>query len=214
MTGLDLSPRSLEHARRVAQLAGVEIDYVESDVYSAPEALAGRRFDLVYTGIGALYWLPDIRRWATVVAELLRPGGRLFVRDSHPVLNSILPVAVGQTQPDAGQQPWLTPAGGLTPALELPYWERPEPLIWRDELSYLGTQPIASPEAREWNHALSEIVMAVLDAGLSIEALVEHDSVPWDAIPGLMAEDESGEFRLRDRPHRLPASFTLIARAR
>jgi hypothetical protein len=40
----------------------------------------------VYTGIGALCWLPDIRRWAAVVAALLRAGGRLFCREGHPML--------------------------------------------------------------------------------------------------------------------------------
>ncbi len=64
----------------------------------------------------------------------------------------------------------------------------------------------------EWNHGLAEIVMAVLDAGLRLELLAEYDSVPWEAIPGLMAADGPfGEYRLADRPERLPATFTLVA---
>lgn len=212
MTGLDLSPRSLAHAADIARRAGQEIDFVESDVYGAVDALGGQRFDLVYTGIGALCWLPDIRRWAVTVERLLRPGGRLFVRDGHPVLNSLLPVLVGVTQPDAHQQPWLTAAGAGTPALELPYWEQAEPVTWSDDISYAGEGAVASPVSVEWNHAISEIVMAVLDAGLALELLVEHDSVPWEALPGLMTEGTDGEYRLTDRPERLPASFTLIAR--
>ncbi|MFT3888612.1 MAG: methyltransferase domain-containing protein [Arachnia sp.] len=212
MTGLDLSPRSLEHARAIAERAGVAIEYVESDVYGAVDALGAGRFDLAYTGIGALCWLPDIARWARTVAALLRPGGRLFVRDAHPVLLAVLPVTVGEVQPDSDQQPWLTGVGGLTPALELPYWEEVEPVVWADEVSYAGTGSVASPTAMEWNHALSEIVMAVLDAGLRLELLREHDSVPWPAVPGMMAPVAGGEFRLTDRPRRLPASFTLIAR--
>lgn len=213
MTGVDLSPGSLRQARRIAERAGIGVDYFESDVYNAPDALGGQRFDLVYTGIGALCWLPDIRLWAKTVAELLRPGGRLFVRDGHPVLNSLLPVTVGEVQPDSDQQDWLTGVGALTPALELPYWEQPEPMVWNDAVSYAGTEKVTSPRSVEWNHAISEIVMAVLDAGLSLELLVEHDSVPWEALPGMMVQDETGEFRLKDRPERLPASFTLTARA-
>lgn len=213
MVGVDLSPESLRAARRIAERGGAAIEYVEADVYSAPAALSGRTFDLVYTGIGALCWLPDIARWAGVAAALLRPGGRLFVRDGHPVLNAVLPAQVGRPLPDADQQPWLTASGRLTPALELPYWEREEPMIWRDEVSYTGEGAVASPESHEWNHALSEIVMAVLDAGLTLELLAEHDSVPWDAVPGLMTREEAtGEYRLADRPQRLPASFTLVAR--
>ncbi len=212
MTGLDLSPRSLELARGVAARAGVELDLVQADVYTAPEALGGRTFDLVYTGIGALCWLPDIRRWADTVARLLRPAGRLFVRDGHPVLDSVVGVVVRDHVPDRDQQPWISGPGEASPALELPYWETPEGLTWSEDVSYAGHGTVSAPLNREWNHALSEIVMAVLDAGLRLELLVEHDSVPWDALPGLMVEDEHGEFRLKDRPERLPASFTLVAR--
>lgn len=212
MTGLDLSPRSIHHARRIAAEAGVEVDYVVADVLDAAEMLGRGRFDLVYTGIGALCWVPDIRRWASTVRGLLRPGGRLFVRDSHPVLNSLVAQEVGHAHPDREQQPWITGPGLATPSLELPYWEETEALIWRDEYSYTGEEAVASPVSMEWNHALSEIVMAILDVGLALELLVEHDSVPWDALPGLMVADDRGEFRLRDRPERLPASFTLIAR--
>ncbi len=86
LTGLDFSAPALDEGRRLAEAAGAEIEFVESDLYGAPEALGRERFDLVYTGIGALCWLPDVRRWAEVVASLLRPGGRLFIREGHPML--------------------------------------------------------------------------------------------------------------------------------
>lgn len=212
LTGVDLSSRSLEYARVLAERAGAQIDYVQADVYSAPEALGGRTFDLVYTGIGALCWLPDIRKWGQTVARLLRPGGRLCVRDAHPVLNSVIGLVVRDHHPDRDQQPDISGPGVATPALELPYWENEDGLTWSDEVSYTGQAPVLSPVSREWNHALSEIVMAVLDAGLTLELLQEHDSVPWDALPGLMVQDEAGEHRLAQRPQRLPASFTLLAR--
>jgi len=211
VVGLDLSPRSLERARELARRAGARIELVESNVYAAREAVTGD-FDLVYTTLGVLCWLPDIRRWAGTVRALLRSGGRLFVRDAHPVLNSLIAQKVGEDHPDRKQQPWITGFGEATPSLELPYWEHVEPLLWRDEYSYAGSEAVASPESAEWNHALSEIVMAVIDAGLTLELLTEHDSVPWDALPGMMVADDQGEYRLAERPERLPASFTLVAR--
>lgn len=146
------------------------------------------------------------------MARLLRPGGRLFIRDAHPVLNSLIGLVVRDHHRDREQQPWITGPGIPTPALELPYWEDEAGLTWSDEVSYAGEAVVASPVSRAWNHALSEIVMAVLDAGLALELLAEHDSVPWDALPGLMVENEMGEHLLVDRPRRLPASFTLVAR--
>lgn len=217
VTGLDLSGVSLAEARSLATRAGVAIDYVQSDVYSAPLALHGRRFDLLYTGIGALCWLPNIERWAATVASLLRPGGRLFIRDAHPVLNSLIVVQVGAEPDDRAQQPWISGPGQDTPALELPYFEQATPLAWVDETTYAGPEGarVPSPLTVEWNHSLGQIVTAVLDAGLELTSLTEHDSVPWDALPGLMVADPAtGEYRLRDRPERLPATFTLTATKR
>lgn len=212
VTGVDLSPASLDEARRLAAAAGAPIDYVESDVYAAPQALGGRTFDLVYTGIGAIGWLPDIRRWAEVVSALLRPGGRLFIREGHPVLWASIVVQVGADPVDRLQQSSISAAGQETVALELPYFEQVEPMAWTEEQTYAGDDPVASPDSLEWNHGLGEIITALFDAGLQLTSFTEHDSVPYDALPGLMALDEpTGEYRLRDRPERLPASYTLTA---
>ncbi|MFN8072104.1 MAG: class I SAM-dependent methyltransferase [Mycobacterium sp.] len=193
MTGLDFSPASLEIARRIAAEAGLEIDYVESDVYSAPDVLGRNAFDLVYTGIGALIWLPDIRRWADVVAQLLRPGGRLFLREGHPVLWSL-----DETRRDVI-------------AFGYPYFEHPEPLIFDAADTYVETDAVFSNvESREWNHGLGEIVTGLLDAGLRLTMLVEHDSVPWEGLPGQMKVAD-GEWRLIEHGERVPLSYTLQA---
>ncbi len=212
VTGVDLSPASLAEARKLAALAGAPIDYVESDVYSAPEALGGRRFDLVYTGIGAIGWLPDIRRWAEVVSALLRPGGRLFIREGHPVLWAAIVVRISADPADRDQQPTITAAGQDTVALELPYFEQAAGMAWHEESTYAGDDRVGSPDTLEWNHGLGEIITALFDAGLQLTSFTEHDSVPYEALPGLMDFDQStGEYRLRDRPERLPASYTLTA---
>jgi SAM-dependent methyltransferase len=196
MTALDFSAAALEQGRKLAETAGVAVEFVESDLYGAPDALGRERFDLVYTGIGALCWLPDIRRWAEVVASLLRPGGRLFIREAHPVL-----WAVEEPRPD-----------GLI-ALEYPYFEREEPMVWDEGGTYVETDHVFTQTVtHEWNHGIGEIVTAILGAGLELTALEEHDSVPWNAFPGLMTDIGGGEFRLTDRPERLPHSYTLQAR--
>jgi len=74
------------------------------------------------------------------------------------------------------------------------------PLVWDDASTYASDQPIDSPLQWEWNHGIGEIVTAVLSAGLELTALVEHDSVPWEALPGLMTLDEAtGEYLRNNR---------------
>lgn len=195
MTGLDFSPAALGQARRIAELAGAEVRFVESEVYDAVMVLGPGQFDLVYTGIGALCWLPDIRRWARVVAGLLRPGGRLFIREGHPML-----WALADPRPD-----------GLL-VVEYPYFERPEPTIFDEGGTYVETDVTFSHNVtHEWNHGLGEIVTALLACGMDLTGLAEHDSVPWDALPGQMERTPDGEWRLADRPWRLPHSYTLQA---
>ena len=88
VTGVDFSPAALAVARDLADRGRGRGRFVESELYAVPDVL-GAEFDLVYTGVGALNWLPDIAARARVVAGLLRPGGRLYVRDAHPMMNTV-----------------------------------------------------------------------------------------------------------------------------
>jgi SAM-dependent methyltransferase len=201
VTGLDLSEPALAEARRIAGAAGVEATFVQSEVYDAVGVLGEGRFDMVFTGIGALCWLPDIRRWAHVVSALLRPGGRLHIREGHPVLWSL---------DEMGDDGRLT--------IGHPYFETAEASVWdegEEGTTYVQTDQVFSRNVtHEWNHGLGEIVTALLEADMELTMLVEHDSVPWEALPGHMTKLDAGEWRLTDRPERLPHSYTLQARRR
>ncbi len=195
MTGLDFSAPAVEQARRLAARVGADARFVEADVYSATEVLGSGVFGLVYTGVGALCWLPSIRRWAGQVSGLLRPGGRLFLREGHPVLWSLDD----------------TRADGLL-VLRYPYVERDEPMVFDEAGTYVETDAVFEHNrTQEWNHGLGEIVTALLDSGMEITALAEHDSVPWEALPGMMEQAGGGEWRVASQPWRLPHSYTLQA---
>jgi len=194
MTGLDFSGASIAEARRLSQLSGTPVEYVESNVYDALDVLPAADFDLVYTGIGALCWLPDVRRWAGVLGALLRPGGRLFIREGHPML-----WALDETRSDAL-------------SVDYPYFEQVEPLVDEDAGTYVATDTSFTQNVtHSWNHGLGEIVSGLFESGMQLTSLVEHDSVPWDALPGHMVKGELDEWRLADRPWRLAASYTLQA---
>ena len=199
ITGLDQSVPALEEARRLATAAGVEATFVESDLYGAVETLGPARFDLVYTGVGALNWLPDVRRWAEVVAALLRPGGRLHLREGHPMM-----WALDEDRSD-----------GLL-VVKYPYFETAEPLVFEGEGgTYVTTDQVFTKNTtHEWNHGLGEIVTAVLDAGMELTRLDEHTTVPWDALPGMMFDTGGGEMQLVEHAEQLPVSYTLQARKR
>ena len=200
VVGVDFAPSAVETARGLAEQAGLAAEFVESDVYAAPEALSERlgTFDIVYVNVGALCWLPDIAGWARTCASFLKDGGRLYVRDVHPIAFSLDDEAA---------------SGELR--LRYPYFETDEPLRWCGDGDY------ADPEVRfehqvsyEWNHSLGEIVSAVIDAGLQIEFLREHEWTVYAALPWL-EETEPGIWRLPsgegEPDRRLPLMFSLRA---
>jgi len=195
MTGVDFSRPAVEAATDLARRTGDDAVFVESDVYAAPEVIGLEAFDLVFTGIGALCWLPSVRRWADVVAGVLKPGGRLFIREGHPMLWSL----------QDGREDKLL-------VLEYPYFEMEEPSVFDEGGTYVDTDVVfTSNVTHTWSHGLGEIVTALLDVGMTITGLTEHDRVPWLALPGLMDKLEDGEYRLADRPERLPHTYTLQA---
>jgi SAM-dependent methyltransferase len=194
MTGLDLSPASLAQARSLSARAGPHVDFVEAELYDAVTVLGKGAFDFVFTGIGALCWLPSVSRWARVVSDLLEPGGRLFIREGHPMM---------WTLEDEAEDLLV---------IEYPYFEREEPTVNDYAGTYVQTDVTFTQNVtNEWNHGLGEIVTALFESGMELTMLVEHDSVPWEAFPGRMTQIELGEWRLTDRPWRLPHSYTLQA---
>jgi SAM-dependent methyltransferase len=195
MTGVDFSEPAVRQAGALAERTGADATFVQADVYDAAEAVGPGRFDFVFTGIGALCWLPSVSRWAGVVARLLRPGGRLFIREGHPMLWAL------QDDRDDGLL-----------VIDYPYFERNEPMIFDEGGTYVATDAIFEHNVtHEWNHGIGEIVTALLDAGMAVTGLTEHDSVPWEALPGQMTQIGRGEWQLTDRPWRLAHSYTLQA---
>jgi len=194
MHGLDFSGASIAEARRLGERADTRVTFHEGNVYDAVDVLGAAGFDFVYTGVGALCWLPDMGRWARVVASLLRPGGRLFLREAHPMLWSL-----DEKRTD-----------GLH--ITYPYFARAEPIVIVSDETYVQTDSkMANTTTHQWNHGLGQIVTALLEAGLVLTQLVEHDSVPWNALPGQMEELAHEEWRLKHVPDRLAHSYTLQA---
>lgn len=193
VTGLDLSAGSIAVARRLAAQTGLTAEFVVGDVLDAVDALGGRRFDVVYTGIGALCWLPDLAAWAAVIARLLRPGALLYLVEVHPMVDAVWDDADG----------WTLRRDMTGTALV------PEPVSGGTYAAPDATLPGQVAWSR--NPSLGEVVTAVAGAGLRVELLAEQ-TVTDNPLPWL----ERGPDRLfRFPPGRpvYPVTFSLRARA-
>jgi SAM-dependent methyltransferase len=200
VTGLDFSAPAIAAARRLAGELGLagRTRFILADLYDAPSAIPEPgSFDLVFVTWGAICWLPDIRRWAEIVAYFLKPAGALYLVEGHPAA-----LVLDDTAPRHDAMPgWL-----------VPYFSD-GPLVFDDPRDY------ADPDARlenartyEWLHPLGEVVSALIGAGLTLRWLHEHDSVAWRMF-GILVEDGEGMYRWPDRPW-LPLAFSLRAERR
>ena len=197
VTGIDFSPASITLARELAADVGFpDARFIESNVYQLPLRL-GDEFDIVYTSRGVLGWLPDIRGWARVVARFVKPGGRFFISEIHPV---------AQAFEDEGVGP-----GELR--LRYPYWEHGDPLIFDVHGSYADPGADLGEDHKEhgWDHGLGEIVTALIDAGLRIDRLDELPFLEWKV--DYLVEETPGSDRcvLPDGAGELPLMFSLLA---
>ena len=96
--------------------------------------------------------------------------------------------------------------------IRYPYFETQEPLVFHEAGTYVTTDAvIGHGETHQWNHGLGEIVTALLDAGLTVSGLTEHDSIPRNAIPGRMEPAGGGEWRLSGDTSLLPLTYTVRA---
>jgi SAM-dependent methyltransferase len=196
VTGVDFSEPAIAFARELAAEVGLgEVSrFLVSNVYDAPETLPDETFDVVYTSRGVLCWMPDIVRWAEVVASFVKPGGSFYIHEAHPML-------------------WAVDDEQRTPNdlhLAYPYWSG-DVLTFPVEGSY--ADPTAEVDAEwehGWNHSLGEIVTSLARAGLRIESLDEKDTVRWP-VEWLVPRDGGYGFP-PEQVGTMPLMYSLRAR--
>ena len=184
VVGVDINARMLACAAAKSHALGAPAQWYCSDILHTPHELDATA-DLVYTGRGALCWLMDLKAWAEVIVRLLKPGGKLYVFDGHPL-------------------DWLwdgTSSHYRFEADAVSYFQR-EPvssLGW--SFSYIPVESQAKQPATKWERqwTLGDIVNALLAADLRLLRLEEHPDRYWDIFPNMPPE-------LQDR---LPHTFSL-----
>ncbi|MFI6419600.1 class I SAM-dependent methyltransferase [Streptomyces sp. NPDC050842] len=193
VVGLDFSEPAVETARSLAADLGFSQDraaFVAADVYDAAEAVPDSAYDIVYTGCGALNWLPDIERWAETAASLVAPGGFLYVAEFHPLTDSLDDETGSRIVNDYFvREPWVDTTPGTYADLDA---------------------DTVHNRSVEWVHPVGEVVTALARAGLRIESLREHDASLYPRY-GALQRHEDGYYRFpADRP-RIPLMYSIKA---
>ena len=207
VTGVDISDDAIEFARRLSVDSGIVAAFERADVLEWLEEAAreGRRWDVAFTSYGVLTWLSDIRAWGRGVAGVLKPGGRVVVVEFHPVAGMFdetlafrhayfgghvveTPEGIGDYVADSGAA--LSPGGFVEGVKD---FRNPHPTyehIW----------------------GLADVVQALLDAGLALEALREFPySNGWKMYRDMRVGSD-GHFYPPEGVPAIPLMYGLAAR--
>ncbi|GAA2258823.1 class I SAM-dependent methyltransferase [Streptomyces amakusaensis] len=193
VVGLDFSEPAVEAARGLATDLGMGPDraaFVAADVYDAREAVPDPVYDIVYTGTGALSWLPDIRSWAETAASLVAPGGFLYLAEFHPITDVL--------------------DDGTGSHVVHDYFSR-EPWIEDETDTYTDSDAkLVHTRSVEWQHPIGDVVSAICATGLRLEFLHEHDVSLFPRFDNFVTADD-GYYRFPAEKPKIPLMYSLKA---
>ena len=164
-TGVDISDKAIELARELNKELNLDAKFVCCNVLDTSDYIS-ETFDIVFTSYGTIGWLPDLKPWAKMIFERLKPGGIFYMVEFHPIA-------------------WMFDYTVAPPQLKYGYQQR-EVIYEEYEGTYADKNSKMLSKEYSWNHSLSEVVNALISAGLRIEYLNEHEQCPYDIFPGLV----------------------------
>lgn len=187
VTGVDLSDRAIDTARELAAEMQLDARFICCDVYDLLQQTV-ELYDIVFTSYGTIGWLPDLKKWAQVIAKSLKPGGKFVMAEFHPVV-------------------WMF--DNQFKEVGYHYFNTGE-IVETEQGTYADRNAPIEQEYVCWNHSLGEVLQSLMDAGLTLQHFGELDYSPYNCFEGA-EEYEPGKFRIQHLGNKIPMVFTIVA---
>ena len=185
--GVDLSDEAINLAKNINAELGLGARFICSNVYDLKENL-DEQFDIVFTSYGTIGWLPDLDKWAAVVAHYLTPDGTFYIADFHPTL-------------------WMMDENFKN--IKYSYFNR-SVIIEENLGTYTDRNADICSTEYSWNHPFSEIFSALLKNGLSIKQFHEFPYSPYNCFNGVEQGDD-GMWRIKGMDEKMPMMYSIKA---
>ena len=190
VTGVDFSDTAIQKARELGEVTGLSAEFHCAEVYSVCDILDCRSFDLVFASYGVFCWISDLYRWFSVASAMLKPHGRVFIVDGHPVLDMLSHDAASGTFSFNG-----------------PYFHEKTPELRTVEKSYTGEGGrLVNSTIYVWSHHMGEFATAAGSAGLTIHILEEFPYCHYRRF-SCMVQRSDGYWEIPD--HSWPLMFSM-----
>jgi 2-polyprenyl-3-methyl-5-hydroxy-6-metoxy-1,4-benzoquinol methylase len=187
VTGIDLSDTAISEAKKLNDELKLNAKFICSNVYDLRDHL-DEKFDIVFTSYGTIGWLPDLDKWADIVAHYLKPGGLFYIAEFHPVL-------------------WMFDDDFTHIKF---HYDNRELIITENEGTYTDRTAAITGKEYSWNHSISEVLNALINAGLKIENFNEHMYSPYPCFKN-MTELEKGKWHIKGMEEKLPMVYSISA---
>jgi len=177
-TGVDISEEGVKLAKQLNDELQLDAQFICCNVLDTSKHIS-ETFDIVFTSYGTIGWLPDLKPWAQMIAERLKPGGIFYIVEFHPIA-------------------WMFDYTVSPPQMKYGYHQQ-EAIYEEYEGTYAedGETKMTSKEYG-WNHSLGGVINALIEADLKIEYLNEYDASPYEVFPDLLKNAE-GMYELKDK---------------
>lgn len=187
VTGVDLSDQAIEEAKKLNNELDLSAKFICSNVYDLKQHL-NQQFDIVFTSYGTIGWLPDLDKWADIIVHYLKPGGLFYIAEFHPVL-------------------WMFDDDFT----HIKYhYDNRELIVTENEGTYTDRNAAITGKEYSWNHSISEVVNALINAGLKIESFNEYMYSPYPCFRNTI-KTEKGKWHIKGMEEKLPMVYSIRA---
>jgi SAM-dependent methyltransferase len=200
VTGVDLSDEAIKEARKLNAELELNAKFICCNVYdlhprnaesSQVSPLGGDlegAFDIVFTSYGTIGWLPDLDKWAEIISFYLKPGGLFYIAEFHPVV-------------------WMFDDDFTHIKY---YYDNRELIVMENQPTYTGDTNAIQGKEYSWNHSISEVLNALINAGLQIELFNEHMYSPYSNFANSV-ETERGKWQIKGMEGKIPMVYSIKA---
>jgi 2-polyprenyl-3-methyl-5-hydroxy-6-metoxy-1,4-benzoquinol methylase len=187
VTGVDFSENAIGKARQLNETLGTNARFIQSDVYKLTEAIH-EKFDMVFTSYGVVGWLPDMKKWAKIITQFLKPGGEFILVEFHPIV-------------------WMFSYDFKQ--IEFKYMDS-APITEELEGTYTDRKAQIKEKSVCWNHGLSTVLDSLIKAGLRITDFKEYDYSPYDCFENTVKTDD-GQYKIKGLEDKIPMIYSVKA---
>lgn len=187
VTGIDISDTAIAEAQKLNQELGLNATFVCCNVLDTSQHVR-EQVDIVFTSYGTIGWLPDLKPWASMIAERLRPGGIFYIAEFHPMV-------------------WMFDDDFT----HIQYsYENREVIVTENQGTYTDRYADIKGKEYSWNHSISEVLNALIEAGLRVRFFNEHMFSPYPCFRNVV-EFEPGKWHIKGLEGKIPIVYSLMA---